>query len=123
MRSPLRFPIRLKIMISLLFGITAVVSVIVFTMANFFHNDKRSYMRDWISIASLNTAEECRTLLDSYMKRLQLSSAIMLNEAMPQEEKERLLQRLFDFTACNVQFISTLTDVQLSFTSFCIFQH
>ena len=46
----IRFPIRLKIMISLLFGITVVVSVITFTMAHFFHEDKRSYLSEWISI-------------------------------------------------------------------------
>ena len=39
-----RFPIRLKIMISLLTGITAVVSVITFTMATYFHDDKRAYI-------------------------------------------------------------------------------
>ena len=56
MKRSVKFPIRLKVMISLLFGITAVVSAITFTMAHFFHEDKRSYINDWVSVATRTTA-------------------------------------------------------------------
>ena len=52
MWSSMRFPIRLKIMIALLFIITAMVSLITFTMARFFHDDKQAYVNDWVSIAA-----------------------------------------------------------------------
>ncbi len=48
------FPIRMKIMITLLFVVTAVVSVITFAMANMFHQDKRAYINDLTSIVALN---------------------------------------------------------------------
>ena len=92
----LRFPIRLKIMVSLLLAITAVVSVISFAMASFFHEDKQSYMKDWISIAAMSTAEECRALLTKYTKDLRTLSAIMLDEELAQDSQERLLQDVFD---------------------------
>ena len=96
MKSHIRFPIRLKIMVSLLCGITAVVSVITFTMANFFHDDKQAYINDWVSIAAVSTAEECRALLLSYTEQLEMASLILLNEKLGPEERRELLQRTFD---------------------------
>ena len=43
-----RFPIRLKILLSLLFVVTSVVRVITFTMATLFHEDKTTYINDLI---------------------------------------------------------------------------
>jgi signal transduction histidine kinase len=96
MRRRVRFPIRLKIMIALLFGITAVVSVITFTMAHFFHEDKRSYMNDWISIATRSTAAESRSLLLGYAEQLELASLLILDEEMEDEHRAELLQQVFD---------------------------
>ena len=74
-------------MIALLFGITAVVSVITFTMAHFFHEDKRSYMNDWISIATRSTAAECSSLLLGYTEQLDLASLLILDEEMDDEHR------------------------------------
>jgi two-component system NtrC family sensor kinase len=94
MSKGVKFPIRLKIMISLLCGIAAVVSVITFTMANFFHDDKKSYLNDWASIAALNTAVEARSLLRGYAERLEVASMVILSEKMQLEEREQLAQRM-----------------------------
>jgi signal transduction histidine kinase len=83
-------------MISLLIVLTAVVCIITFTMANFFHDDKHAYMKDWISIAALSTAEECRSLLVGYTERLEISSLIMLDDEMKGEERDKLLQSVFE---------------------------
>jgi signal transduction histidine kinase len=96
MKRLVRFPIRLKVMIALLFGITAVVSVIVFTMAHFFHEDKRSYLKDWISIATRSTAAECRSLLDGYVEQLELAALLILDEELDDEQKAELVQHVFD---------------------------
>jgi signal transduction histidine kinase len=96
MNSPVRFPIRLKIMISLLLGITAVVSIITFAMAHFFHEDKRSYINDWISIATRSTATECRSLLTSYVEQLELASLIILDDDLEHHSRAELLGNLFD---------------------------
>jgi signal transduction histidine kinase len=96
MKRSVRFPIRLKIMIALLFGITAVVSVITFTMAHFFHEDKRSYMNDWISIATRSTAAECRSLLLGYAEQLDLASLLILDDEMEDGHRAELLRQVFD---------------------------
>ena len=61
MKKSVRFPIRLKIMVVLLASITVVVGLITFTMARFFHEDKRAYVNDWVSITALTTADEGAT--------------------------------------------------------------
>ena len=75
-KSPTRFPIRLKIMVSLLVCITGVVSIISFVMANFFHDDKRAYMKDWISIAARSIAAESRSVLLGYGRQLDLAAEV-----------------------------------------------
>jgi signal transduction histidine kinase len=99
MRLPF-LPIRIKIMVSVLFVVTAVVSVITFTMANLFHEDKRAYINDLASIVTLNTAQECRAVLVGYRERLQAYARIIDRQELPQEEKAALLKGLFeDFPA------------------------
>ena len=72
MRNKVRHPIRKKIMTSLLFLITVVVGLITLTMAKFFHEDKRAYINDWVSISVLSMAEESRLLIEGYTQRLEL---------------------------------------------------
>jgi signal transduction histidine kinase len=55
-----RFPLRFKILVALLFLVTAVVSVITFTMANLFHTDKKMYIHDLTSVIALHTAIKLR---------------------------------------------------------------
>jgi len=96
MSHVVRFPIRLKVMISLLCGITAVLSVITFTMANYFHDDKRAYVNDWISIATRSTAAECGALFGRYTEQLELASSILLAQEMEPASRADLLQQIFD---------------------------
>ena len=46
MKSKMSFPIRRKILLALLLALTTVVSLIMFTMARFFHEDKQAYIKD-----------------------------------------------------------------------------
>ena len=69
MNSPLRIPMRVKILIAVLFVVTGVVSAITFTMANLFHDDKKTYITDLASVVALGTAQECRSLVVSYRER------------------------------------------------------
>jgi signal transduction histidine kinase len=95
MKRTLRFPIRLKIMISLLVGITAVVSAITFTMAHFFHEDKRAYLSEWVSIATRSTAAECRSLLRGYTEQLELAALLMLDQE-GDEYSTMMLESVFE---------------------------
>ena len=90
-------PIRIKIMISLLTVTTAVVSVITFTMANLFQQDKKAYINDLAAIVALNTAEESRALLAGYRDRLEAwreTPVTTLIVGSPQPEALRVLAEL-----------------------------
>ncbi len=94
------FPIRLKIMISLLFVVTAVVSIITFTMANLFHEDKQTYIHDLASMLALGAAQESKSLLVGYAERLRAYARLISNESLGQSHKAELLEGFFeDFPA------------------------
>ena len=93
---PSRFPIRLKFLVIFLFITTAVVSVITFTMARMFHDDKEAYIQDLASVTAQNTAEEARSLFSGYRERLQVYSRLLNERDLTVEQKNRLLGRLFE---------------------------
>src|SRR3990170_271571 len=94
MAIPTRFPIRFKILVAVLFVITAVVGIITFTMANLFHADKKTYIHDLVSVVALNTAEESRSLLSGYRERLQVYARLVNDRTLSQEQKSELLKGL-----------------------------
>lgn len=91
-----RIPIRFKILVAVLLGITAVVGVITFTMANLFHTDKRAYIHDLVSVVALNTAEEAQAVLTGYRERLQVYARLLSDPSLSREQKTGLLNRLFE---------------------------
>ncbi len=96
MFKQLRFPIRFKILISLLLVITAVVSIITFTMANLFHTDKSAYVHDLTSEMAVHTAAETRALLVGYRERLQVFTRFMFDRDLLRDQKTKLLKQLFE---------------------------
>ena len=96
MFKQLRFPIRFKILISLLLVITAVVSIITFTMANLFHTDKSAYVHDLTSEMAVHTAAETRALLVGYRERLQVFTRFLFDRDLLQDQKSKLLKQLFE---------------------------
>ncbi len=95
MKVAFRIPIRLKILVTLLFAVTAVVSVIVFTMAGLFHEDKTTYINDLVSMTSLSTAEETHSLLSGYRDRVSVYIRIMSDRDLAPGERDELLRDLF----------------------------
>ncbi len=91
-----RFPIRFKILLSMLVVITIVVSVITFTMANLFHSDKKTYIRGLTSLVAVHAAEEVNSILQGYKERLQMFGRVMYDPRLPQKEKAQLLEGLFE---------------------------
>src|SRR5436309_2271720 len=96
MRLQLRFPIRLKIMVALMFVITSVVSLITFTMGRLFNQDKTAYIHDLTSLIALHTAEEARSQLDGYRERLLVFGGVMYEQDLTQAQKNGLLKRLLE---------------------------
>jgi len=96
MLDKIRFPIRFKILIALLLVITAVVSIITFTMANLFHTDKSAYVHDLTSEMAMHTASETRAMLIGYQERIQVFTRLMIEQDLAHEQKTRLLKQLFE---------------------------
>jgi hypothetical protein len=96
MLNKIRFPIRFKILIALLLVITAVVSIITFTMANLFHTDKSAYIHDLTSEMAMHTASETRAMLDGYRERIQVFTRLMFEKDLSRDQKTRLLKQLFE---------------------------
>src|SRR6266699_1678783 len=96
MRLQLRCPIRLKIMVALMFVITSVVSLITFTMGRLFNQDKTAYIHDLTSLIALHTAEEARSQLEGYRERLLVYGGVMYEQGMTQAQKNDLLKKLFE---------------------------
>lgn len=87
--------LRYKILFSLLLGITVVVGVITFSMANLFHKDKTTYIYDLISNNALQTAIETQTLLQDYVERAKTLASVAYDTNITQGEKSRMLDDLF----------------------------
>ena len=96
MRGRVRFPIRFKFLTILVFVVTVVVSIITFTMANLFHTDKTAYIHDLTSVIALHTAQEVRSELMSYERRMRVLARLMHDENLTREHKADLLKRLFE---------------------------
>lgn len=92
-------PYRLKILATLLVIVTAVVSVIAFTMARMFHEDKRAYVSDLAAVVAVHAAEEADLVLSAYRDRLLGLARVIDDAEIPASGKSALLQELF--TAMN----------------------
>jgi signal transduction histidine kinase len=95
MQRRVRFPIRLKILVTLLLVVTGVVSVITITMATMFHEDKKAYINDLSSLAALSAAAEAQSLLEGYADGLRVHARIMQRPDLSSREKSELLQGFF----------------------------
>jgi len=96
MRQKIRFPIRLKILATTLIVMTAVVSVITFTMANLFHADKNAYIRDLTSATALNATQEVNMLLGGYRERLQVYTRLLDDTTLSGPAKNDLIKKLLE---------------------------
>ncbi len=95
MWKQMRFTIRWKVMVALLLMVTFVVSIITFTMARMFHDDKTTYIHDLSSIVVLNSAEESRALILGYSEFLATYARVMNTPGLRRETREGMLQGLF----------------------------
>ncbi|HJV65426.1 MAG TPA: ATP-binding protein [Geomonas sp.] len=94
MEKKLKFPLRFKILVAQLLVVSVVLSVITFTMASLFHEDKTAYIHDLTSTVVLHTAAEANALMVGYRERLRLFSRVMAEEAG--ESRRQILRGLFE---------------------------
>jgi len=91
-----RFPIRFKILLTLLAVVTLAVSLITFFMANLFHEDKTVYMQDLSVMTAVSQAEKSKALFDSYGERLHVFCRLMLDRSIPTQTRSRILRETFE---------------------------
>ncbi|MBJ6723279.1 ATP-binding protein [Geomesophilobacter sediminis] len=94
MTLKLRFPLRFKILIAQLLLVSVTLSLITFTMARLFHNDKTAYIHDLTSTVVLHTAEEANALLGDYKERLRIFARLM--SAAPASGNSGALEAMFE---------------------------
>ena len=95
MKMRLKLPIRYKYVVTTLALVTLVVSIITLTMANLFHNDKKSYIHDLAVTAAAHTAEETTSILRSYVERLHVFGRFILDRDLAQSKKKKIIENMF----------------------------
>ena len=88
-------PMRWKILVALLFVVTAVVGIITFTMAGMFHQDKKAYVSDMVSVIAVHAAEEANAVLSGYRDRLLAFGEVIDDPALPPARKPEVMRELF----------------------------
>ena len=95
MKRTIRIPIRVKILLAVLFVVSAVVSIITFTMAHLFHVDKKAYVSDLASVISVHAADEASVVLRGYRGRVVAFAGTLLDPHLDAQRKAALLDELF----------------------------
>src|SRR5262249_706628 len=90
-----RFPIRIKILVTVLSVLLIVVSVITVSMAELLRRDKSAYVRDHAAQRAQQVAAEADAHLTAEGDSLRLV-AHLLGSQLQGADKERALQTLFD---------------------------
>lgn len=89
------FPIRLKLLFTMLLVVTIAVSVITVTMGTIFKKDKTTYVLDLTSTMALHIAEETETTLQFYQEQLRVFSRLLLAEEILEAKREEWIRQFF----------------------------
>ena len=88
-------PFRLKILATLLVLVTTVVTVIAFTMARMFHEDKKTYISDLAAVVAVHAAEDADLVLTAHRERLLALARVLNDPDLSAGGKTALLRKLF----------------------------
>lgn len=89
------FPIRVKVLLTVLMLIMIVMSLNTSTMAGLFRSDKTAYIRDLTVVMAIHTAEEADALLRNYVANMQAFGDVIYDTRMDPETKQDVIQSLF----------------------------
>ncbi len=96
MTSPVRFSIRIKLIIMMLVVVTTVVTVITFNIVTLFQKDKTTYLFDLTSSTALHLAEEANTVLLNYDERIKVFAQSLLSQDLSESGKENYVKTLLE---------------------------
>ncbi|MFQ5982778.1 MAG: ATP-binding protein [Woeseiaceae bacterium] len=93
--NKLSFPIRLKVLVTVLVILMLVVGVITATMANLFHQDKTAYVRDFSVAVTSNMQAEVDTILDSHLSATRVLAEVLFADYIDPVAKQQLAKPIF----------------------------
>lgn len=89
------FPLRLKVLITVLAFLMMVVGFITATMADLFHQDKTAYVRDLSASVTSDIKTEVDTILGGYVSAARVLSEVMFASYIEPDAKQQLVKPLF----------------------------
>ncbi|MDH3588535.1 MAG: ATP-binding protein [Gammaproteobacteria bacterium] len=102
----LAIPIRVKLLLAVLSLVMLVVTLITVSMANLFHEDKTTYIRDLTSIMAVQMSREANVMVQGYTENLSIFANTLFDTELGASQKQNLIQNLFssfgEFVAVSV---------------------
>jgi signal transduction histidine kinase len=89
------FPLRLKVLITVLAFLMMVVGFITATMADLFHQDKTAYVRDLSASVTSDIKTEVDTILGGYVSATRVLSEVLFADYIEPDAKQQLVKPLF----------------------------
>jgi signal transduction histidine kinase len=89
------FPIRVKVMLTVLLLVMLVMGLNTSSMANLFRKDKTTYMRDLTVVMAMHLAEESDALLRGYAANLRVFGDVIYDAEIDPVTKQQVIQGLF----------------------------
>jgi signal transduction histidine kinase len=89
------FPLRLKVLITVLAFLMMVVGFITATMADLFHQDKTAYVRDLSASVTNDIKTEVDTILGGYVSATRVLSEVLFADYLEPSAKQKLVKPLF----------------------------
>ncbi len=89
------FPLRLKVLITVLAFLMMVVGFITATMADLFHQDKTAYVRDLSASVTSDIKTEVDTILGGYVSATRVLSEVLFADYLETSAKQKLVKPLF----------------------------
>jgi len=104
------FPIRLKVLLTVVVMLMLVVGVITSTMANLFHQDKTTYVRDYSSGITEDITTGMQTIMGGYVSATRVLAEILFADYVDPSSKHKLIRPLFAAYPEMLALISTNVD-------------
>ncbi len=106
------FPIRLKVLLTVMAMLMLVVGVITATMANLFHQDKTTYVRDYSAGITEDITTGIQTILGGYVSATRVLSEVLFADYVEPSSKHKLIRPLFAAYPELLALVSTSIDGQ-----------
>ena len=105
------FPIRVKVLLTVVLLVMVVMGLNTTTMANLFRKDKTTYIRDLTVVMALHLAEESDAILRNYAANIRVFADVIYDTELDPATKQQVVQDLFrnydDIVAITAQWGNT----------------